>query len=83
VNAGGLVGAFGETSQAAAMKWLERGWVSLIATDAHSVGTRRPRMSDAVEFISARFDHATAKRVCFDNPLRVLQGQPLLNQSAG
>jgi protein-tyrosine phosphatase len=80
VNAGGLVGAFGEASQAAAVHWIERGWVSLIATDAHSVGTRRPRMTEAAEFLAGRFGQDIAKRLCFENPQRILEGAALMQQ---
>jgi protein-tyrosine phosphatase len=78
VNAGGLVGAFGAESQAAAVHWIERGWVSLIGTDAHSVGTRRPRMTEAADFLTQRFGQAVAKRLCFENPACVLQGAPFV-----
>src|SRR5206468_7060360 len=74
VNAGGLLGAFGPDSATAAIEWLRHGWVSLIATDAHSVGTRRPRMSDAIEFVVEHFGEQMARCVCLENPLRVLQG---------
>jgi protein-tyrosine phosphatase len=77
VNAGGLLGAFGRGAQVAALDWLGRGWVSIIATDAHSTGSRRPRMSEAIDFIAREFGEAVARRVCLENPLRVLNGQPL------
>ena len=73
VNAGGVVGAFGRRAEKVAWDWLSRGWVSLIATDAHSAGSRRPRMADAIDAISARLGEEVARRVCIENPLRIAE----------
>ena len=77
VNADALTGATGPASKAAALDWIARGWVSLVATDAHDARTRRPRMTDAIELIREHAGDATVRRVCIDNPLRVLQGMAL------
>jgi protein-tyrosine phosphatase len=77
VNAGGVLGSFGASAQSAALDWLGRGWISILASDAHSTGSRRPRMSEAIDFIAREFGEAAARRVCLENPLRVLNGQPL------
>lgn len=77
VNAGAPVGAFGQSAARAAWHWLSRGWVSLIATDAHSVGTRRPRMTDAIDAIAQKLGEDVARRVCIENPIRVVEGKEL------
>jgi protein-tyrosine phosphatase len=77
VNAGAPVGAFGQSAARAAWDWLSRGWVSLIATDAHSVGTRRPRMTDAIDAIAQKLGEDVARRVCIENPIRVAEGKEL------
>jgi protein-tyrosine phosphatase len=78
VNAASLFGASGERARQAAWTWLERGWVSIIASDAHSTNTRRPRMAEAVDAIVRRSGQESAFRVCIDNPLRVLEGLELV-----
>ncbi len=77
VNAASLLGDSGQRAEAAAWQWLAQGWVSLIASDAHSVNSRRPRMSEAIEQIEARLGKDVAKRVCVENPERVLEGREL------
>lgn len=77
LNAGALVGAFGHAAEQAAWTWLSRAWISVVATDAHSVATRRPRMTDAIDAISQRLGEATARHVCIENPLRIAQGRQI------
>jgi protein-tyrosine phosphatase len=75
VNASSLLGD--DPAAAAIWKWIDRGWVNLVGTDAHSVNTRKPRMSDAVEQIIKRHGSKIAKRLCIENPSRILDGQQL------
>jgi protein-tyrosine phosphatase len=72
VNAGSLLGGSGERAERAAWAWVERGWVSLLASDAHSTNTRRPRLAEALDAVVRRGGLETARRICIDNPARVL-----------
>jgi protein-tyrosine phosphatase len=67
-----------EPAATAIWKWIDRGWVSVVATDAHSVNSRKPRMSDAIAQILKQHGHKVAKRICIDNPARFLDGAELL-----
>lgn len=78
VNAMSLSGGSGEYAENAAWRWLERSWVSLLATDAHSTNSRRPMLSAAIDGIVERIGADAAHRVCIDNPLRVLEGRELV-----
>jgi protein-tyrosine phosphatase len=78
VNAPTFLGGSGEAGEAAAWEWLARGWVKLVATDAHSTNKRRPRMSEAIERIVERAGEDVARRVCAENPARLLAGDELL-----
>jgi protein-tyrosine phosphatase len=78
VNAASLVGGSGPQAEAAAWQWLANGLVALIATDAHSINTRRPCMSVAIEQIVARLGEDAARRTCIENPARVLEGRDLV-----
>lgn len=77
VTASSLVGDFGPAVERTAWQWLRIGAVSLVATDAHNTNTRRPRMSDAIDAITARMGESIARRVCIDNPLCVVTGQDI------
>jgi protein-tyrosine phosphatase len=77
VNASSLLGGTGKPAMEAAWDWLGSGWISLVATDAHSVGSRRPRMAEAIDLIAKELDEPTAKLVCIDNPTKVLLSQEL------
>ena len=52
VTAGSLVGQFGARAQAVAAELLERCWVQAVASDAHNLTGRRPRMRDAAQWIT-------------------------------
>jgi protein-tyrosine phosphatase len=77
VNAASLLAA--DAAAAAVWKWIDRGWVHLVGTDAHSINSRKPRMSEAIDRITQRHGSKVAKRLCIDNPARVLEGRELLN----
>jgi protein-tyrosine phosphatase len=77
ITSGSLCGDFGETAQRAAWYWLETGAAALVASDAHDVASRPPRMSKAIELITHRLGEDVARRVCGENPWRLLLGRPL------
>jgi protein-tyrosine phosphatase len=72
LTAGSLVGAFGSKAEAAAWRWLGAGNASFVATDAHDVSRRPPCMTAAMEAIERRLGADVARRVCVDNPAKVL-----------
>ena len=74
VTAGSLVGQFGPAAERAGWRMLEAGQVSLVATDAHHADRRPPRMTAAVDAIGKRLGHAVARRLCVENPSKVLAG---------
>ena len=77
LTAGSLVGSFGKSAEAAAWKWLEAGQASIVATDAHDVERRPPCITAAIDAIERRLGTDVARRVCIENPSRVVvQPQP-------
>jgi protein-tyrosine phosphatase len=74
VTAGSLLGQFGPQAEKTGWQLLEAGLVSIIASDAHNTEDRPPSMTGAIAAISSRLGHAAARRVCIENPLRVLRG---------
>lgn len=79
LTAASLLGDFGAAAQQAAWHFLASGWACLVATDAHDLDGRRPRMKAAYHQIRARLGEATARRVCIENPLRVLDGTEVVS----
>lgn len=73
-----VAGLFGTGVQRAAFELLERGWVSLVASDAHSPRARAPMFRQAVRVLWKRYGRAAARLLCLENPRRVLEGRPLL-----
>jgi protein-tyrosine phosphatase len=72
-----LLSEFGPIAERAAWDFLISGLASLVATDSHNLGQRRPRMKDAFEHISSKMGQITARLVCIENPLRVLKGRDI------
>ena len=77
VTAASLLGEFGSAVQKAAWHFLSSGWVSFVATDAHDLYGRRPLMRAAFETISAELGEQLARRVCIENPMRVLESRDM------
>jgi len=69
VTADAVAGGFGEASAARAREFLERGWVTVLASDAHDTVDRPPRIAPGRD--------AAAKIVGDEEALRLTQGMPL------
>jgi protein-tyrosine phosphatase len=77
VTSGSLLGEFGNLARVSAWHFLSSGWASFVATDAHNLYDRKPSMKVAFEQISIKLGHSIARRVCIENPLRVLEGRDI------
>lgn len=71
LTAGSLLGDFGSRAQDTAWDLLERGQVAVVASDAHNLRGRAPRMSAARELLAQEFGEAVARRLTRDNPARL------------
>lgn len=77
VNAESLLGEAGAAAEACAWNLLRRGSVSLVASDAHDTARRRPRLSAVARLLAREIGATPARQLLFDNPQRVLSGEPL------
>jgi protein-tyrosine phosphatase len=77
ITAGSLLGDFGRSARASAWELVQRGLVGLVATDAHDTAQRIPRLSAAIEMLSAEVGVELARQVCLVNPLAVVEGRDL------
>ncbi len=72
VTAMSITGGFGEGVQKIALDLLEKGWVDVIATDAHSAIKRAPVLSLAVKKASEVVGAKKAKDMVWKTPLKII-----------
>jgi protein-tyrosine phosphatase len=60
-----------------AVEWLRRGWVHLVASDAHNVSRRPPRLSAARQWLVEQYGDAVADALTRGNPEKILKGAAL------
>jgi len=80
VTAASLTGRFGPTAQSLAMQFLEKDWVNFLATDAHNLESRPPKLREAYDIVAKRFGTETAQRLCVDNPRAAFFGEEMPEQ---
>ena len=72
ITAGSLVGDFGKTAQKACEDFLKLGLVHVVASDAHSIAQRPPRMAPAREKIRKKWGADVERGLFVDNPEAIL-----------
>lgn len=77
VNTTSLLGGFGRDVQKSAERFLRRGWVSILASDAHSPRNRPPLLSEALKRCAALVGDTAAQRLVGENPRRILENAQL------
>jgi len=78
VTTGSVTGEFGPEAQAAAIDWLQRGWVHVMATDAHNVTKRRPRFRAARQRVAELMGEEIAQSLFVDNPKSIVESRGLV-----
>lgn len=77
VNRGSLLGRFGPGAQRMAAELVERGFVTAVATDAHSPRVRTPWMKDIQILLSQEYSPQLARKLLLQNPQHILRNEPL------
>ncbi|HEX7613883.1 MAG TPA: CpsB/CapC family capsule biosynthesis tyrosine phosphatase [Thermoanaerobaculia bacterium] len=77
ITAGSLLGDFGKTAQKACEDFFRLGLVHAIASDAHSMSQRPPRMAPAHERVRKKWGADVARGLFIDNPEAILASQPV------
>jgi len=72
-----LTGGFGRTAQRTALEYLDRGWAHFVASDAHNLDRRPPRLREAYDLVAARCGPSVANALFQNNPLAAWQGELL------
>ena len=69
MNCSTVLGGKGWLQDWRSRRWLDEGFVDLVATDAHNVTSRPTRMREAYALLEARYGQAYARRLTgLDNP---------------
>lgn len=79
MNTGSLMGVFGGDVRKKAIELIKGNMVSCIATDAHTVMTRPPKMESAFAFTGEIAGRDAAERLFIENPQRIIENQALPN----
>ncbi len=74
LTAASVAGRFGEPSRITSEFMLQQGWVSVLATDAHNLKARPPRLSDGLFEASNILGRDKAHRLVYDNPWDIVGG---------
>lgn len=77
ITAGSVVGDFGKTAQKACEEFFRLGLVHAVASDAHSMSKRPPRMAPARERVRKRWGADAERGLFVDNPEAILASRPV------
>jgi protein-tyrosine phosphatase len=72
ITAGALTGLFGPRAKYWGERFVGEGHTHIIASDAHSTGRRKPRISEALAIAERLLGHEEAQRLVNDRPQAVL-----------
>ncbi len=76
VNAGSLMGFFGESIRELAWEIVAQERPVVIASDAHNAGSRGPVLSEARAALAAEFGEAAAELMCSGNAAALIENRP-------
>lgn len=77
VTSNSITGEMGKKAQRVAIDLLERRWVHFVASDAHNLTSRPPKLRAASEAVAKRCGKAYADALCQSNPMCAFLGKPL------
>lgn len=77
INRGSLLGRFGRSAEQMAFSMLARGYVCVVASDAHSPTSRTTWMRDVRELISEEFSPLLADKLLEENPRLILENKDI------
>ncbi len=77
VTAGSVTGRMGRTAEKMAHDLLNKRWVHFLATDAHNVTSRPPKMQEAFDIVAKKYSPDYARLLCISNPLAAFMGNPM------
>ena len=82
LTAGSLLGDFGQRAQATAQALLDAGWVQAVASDAHNLSGRRPRMKPAAQWLTRHYGAEAARQLTVGGPASLSANNLRANDTA-
>lgn len=79
ITAAGLLGDWGSKVSHHAWQLVLQGHASLLSTDAHDNGIRRPRLQEAAAAVSAKLGGHITHRLTVENPQNIIDGKELVS----
>jgi protein-tyrosine phosphatase len=83
ITGASIIGQFGKPAQECAKALIERGWASVVATDAHNLKHRPPNLDLARKALVDMAGEAFARELTLDTPAKLIGGQGSLEPAAG
>ncbi|WP_263365759.1 tyrosine-protein phosphatase [Edaphobacter bradus] len=80
ITAGSVMGRMGKKAERMAHELLAKRWVHFLATDAHNITSRPPKMREVFELVAQQYGPDYAHLLCVSNPLAAFLGKPLPGQ---
>jgi protein-tyrosine phosphatase len=77
VTGGSLTGDFGPRAQQDALRWIEKGLVHFVASDAHNTRRRSLKLRAAYQVVRERFGEGKAQALFVENPMAAFEGRDL------
>jgi protein-tyrosine phosphatase len=71
-----VTGKMGRAAEKMAHLLLRQRWVHFVATDAHNLSSRPPRLSEARALIARKYGEEYAEAISTTNPKAVFEGKP-------
>jgi len=78
ITANSITGAFGPSIKSCAKHLLKKKMVSVIASDAHSAGFRKPSLTEGMNAAAKIVGQEQAEKMVYKNPLAVILGLPIV-----
>jgi protein-tyrosine phosphatase len=75
VTSGSILGDFGRRAHDEAWRLILAGMVGIVASDAHDVMRRPPRMTPAIEVLKRTIGPTLTRVLTIENPLRIVNGE--------
>ncbi len=76
VTGDSVTGKMGKTAEKMAHQLLSKRWVHFLATDAHGVDRRPPRLSEARDLVARKYGREYAESLVETNPRAAFTGKP-------
>ena len=76
VTGDSVTGKMGKAAERMAHRMLAQRWVHFLATDAHNVTSRPPRLSEARDLVARRYGRRYAESLVTTNPRAVFESKP-------